>query len=106
MKVEWDLFVCPARQAARRWREAFRTSFIKAVVPMRGHRLFMDMESGSSVIVDLSDKLDTVTYGALRDDRLFRTVRTDGDYVIWGNSLVKVTARVLLDVALVGEPNM
>jgi hypothetical protein len=106
MTVEWDLFACPPRHEYGTGGEAFRTSFIKAVVPMRGHRLFMDMESGSSVIVDLSDKLDTVTYGALRDERLFRTVRTDGDYVIWGNSLVKVTARELLDVALVGEPNM
>lgn len=85
-------------------REACRTRFIRAIMPMKGYRLLMDMESGSSVIVDLSDKLDTVKYGALEDERLFRKVRTDGDYVIWGDNQVKVTARELLDVALIGEP--
>lgn len=30
-------------------------SFIRAIVPMKDYRLFMEMESGSSVIVDLSE---------------------------------------------------
>lgn len=78
-------------------------SFIKAVVPMKDYRLFMEMESGSSVIVDLSVKLDTIKYGELEDEALFRKVRTDGDYVIWGDGQVKVTVRELMDVVLLGE---
>ena len=78
-------------------------SYIRSVVPMKDYRLFMDMESGSSVIVDLSAKLDTIKYGELEDEQLFKKVRTDGNYVIWGNNQVKVTVRELLDVVLVGE---
>lgn len=70
---------------------------------MKDYRLFMEMESGSSVIVDLSCKLDTIKYGELQEERLFKMVRTDGDYVIWGDNQVKVTARELLDVVLIGE---
>jgi len=70
---------------------------------MKDYRLFMEMESGSSVIVDLSAKLDTIKYGELEDEQLFKKVRTDGNYVIWGNNQVKVTVRELLDVVLVGE---
>ena len=78
-------------------------SYIKAVVPMKDHRLFMDMESGSSVIVDLSVKLDTMKYKNLADDAFFFSVRTDGDYVFWGDGHVKVTAKELLDVVLIGD---
>lgn len=78
-------------------------SFIKAAVPLKDYRLFMEMESGSSVIVDLSVKLDTIKYGELEDEALFKNVRTDGDYVIWGDGHVKVTVRELMDVVLLGE---
>lgn len=78
-------------------------SYIKAVVPMKDYRLFMEMESGSSVIVDLSVKLDTMRYMELEDKSLFQKARTDGDYVIWGDAQVKLTARELMDVALIGE---
>ncbi|NLE90105.1 MAG: DUF2442 domain-containing protein [Dehalococcoidales bacterium] len=78
-------------------------SYIKAVVPMKDYRLFMDMESGSNVIVDLSVKLSTMKYKDLVDVRMFRTAKTDGDYVVWGNGRVKVTAKELMDVVLVGE---
>lgn len=77
-------------------------SYIKAVLPLKDYRLFMEMESGSSVMVDLSCKLDTVKYGELQDQRLFQKARTDGDYVYWGDNQVKVTARELLDVVLIG----
>ena len=32
-------------------------SYIKAVLPMKDYRLFMEMEGGSTAIVDLSGKL-------------------------------------------------
>lgn len=78
-------------------------SYIKAVVPMKDHRLFMDMESGSSVIVDLSVKLDTMKYKDLADERIFRSAKTDGDYVVWGDGRVKITVKELMDVVLIGE---
>jgi len=78
-------------------------SYIKAIVPMNDYRLFMDMESGSSVIVDLSVKLGSMKYKDLKDESIFRSVITDGDYVIWGDGLVKLTVRELMEVVLIGE---
>lgn len=77
--------------------------YIKTVVPMKDHRLFMVMESGSSVIVDLSVKLNTMKYKDLTDEKMFRNARTDGDYVFWGDGRVKVTVKELMDVVLLGE---
>ena len=78
-------------------------SYIKTVVPMKDYRLFMEMESGSSVTVDLSGKLHTMKYAELADEALFKDVKTDGDYVVWGGGRVKVTVKELMEVVLIGE---
>jgi len=82
---------------------AYDMGYIKTVVPMKDYRLFMEMESGSNVIVDLSVKLDTMKYKDLKDYRMFQSAVTDGDYVVWGDGRVRVTAKELMDVALIGE---
>ena len=78
-------------------------SYIKAVVPMKDHRLFMEMESGSSVTVDLSVKLKTMKYAELADEELFKTAETDGDYVLWGGGRLRLTVNELMEVILLGE---
>lgn len=77
-------------------------SYIRSVVALEDYRLLMEMESGSSVTVDLSVKLGTMKYRELMDRALFDTAATDGDYVIWGNGRVRVTAGELMEVALIG----
>ncbi len=77
-------------------------NYIKAVMPMKDHRLFMEMESGSSVTVDLSVKLNTIKYAELRDEDFFMTARTDGDYVIWSDGRLKLTVNELMEVVLMG----
>lgn len=78
-------------------------SYVRAVMPLKGYRLFMEMESGSTVTVDLSGKLRTVKYGLLADEVLFFDVATDGDYVSWGGGRVSVSVQELMDVVLLGE---
>jgi len=39
----------------------------------------------------------------LADERMFRSARTDGDYVVWGDGRIRLTAKELLDVVLLGE---
>lgn len=77
-------------------------SYIKSVVPLKDHRLFMEMEGGSNVTVDLSVKLHTVKYAALVDETLFCDVKTDGDFLIWGGGQVKLTVNELMEVVLTG----
>ncbi len=76
--------------------------YIRAVVPLNDFRLFLDMESKANVIVDLSIKLHTMKYKELENESLFQSVKTDGDYVIWGGGCVKVTVKELMDIALYG----
>ena len=69
---------------------------------MKDYRLFMKMESGSSVTVDLSAKLHAMKYAELADETLFNNVKTDGDYVIWGDGRLRLTVNELMDVILMG----
>ncbi|NJP41729.1 DUF2442 domain-containing protein [Oscillospiraceae bacterium HV4-5-C5C] len=77
--------------------------YIKAVVPLTGTRLFVALESGSLLIVDLSVRLTFLRFQELADPKLFASVRTDGDYVIWGKGKLRVTARELMETALISE---
>ncbi len=77
-------------------------SYIRNVMPVRGHRLFIDMESGSNVMVDLSGKLHTMKYAKLADEAFFQTVETDGNYVIWGGGKLRLTVNELLEIILLG----
>ncbi|NLL37152.1 MAG: DUF2442 domain-containing protein [Fretibacterium sp.] len=78
-------------------REARLVPFIKSVAPLSDWRLFVEMASGSWVVVDMRSKLETARYADLRDAELFRSVTTDGDFVSWGDGRVTVTARELMD---------
>jgi len=77
-------------------------NYIKSVTPIKDCRLFMEMESGSSVTVDLSKKLKTVKYCELADEGFFRTAATDGNYVIWGGGRLCLTVNELMEVVLMG----
>lgn len=69
---------------------------------MQGYRLHMEMESGSTVTVDLSSKLHTAKYAELANEAFFRTAVTDGDYVIWGGGRMRLTVNELMEVILLG----
>lgn len=77
-------------------------NYIKSVLPMKDYRLFMEMESGSCVMVDFSCKLKTMKYAVLADEAFFHTAKTDGDYVIWGDGRLRLTAKELMEVVLMG----
>lgn len=76
--------------------------YIKTVLPMKDYRLFMEMESGSIVIADLSCRLHTMKYAKLADEAFFKTATTDGDYVIWGGGRLRLTVKELMEVVLFG----
>ena len=81
-----------------------RVAFIRSVVPLNDWRLFVEMETGSVIVVDVSRKLNTARYGDLRDVALFRSVATDGDVLSWGDGRVIVTVRELMDVVFCDVP--
>lgn len=81
-------------------------AFIRSVMPLNDWRLFVEMETGSVMVVDLSHKLDTARFGDLRNLDLFRSVSTDGEIVLWREGRVRLTARELMDVVFVEKKTM
>jgi len=77
-------------------------NYIKSVLPMKDHRLLMEMEGGSTVIVDLSGKLHTVKYSELAEPSFFNDVSTDGNYVIWRGGRLRITVNELMEIVLLG----
>lgn len=53
-------------------------SYIKTVLPMKGYRLLMERENGSTVIADLSRKLHTMKYADTADIVFLITATTEG----------------------------
>lgn len=45
------------------------------------------LENGSSVMLNLKSRLQTVRFGMLSDLELFSRVTTDGKYVRWDNKI-------------------
>ena len=60
---------------------------IKSVIPKEAYRLEVQLENGSSVILDFSSRLHTVRFGMLADKEFFRRAVTDGDFVRWDNKI-------------------
>jgi len=60
---------------------------IKSVIPKSGYRLEVQLENGSSIILDFSDRLHTVRFGLFNDKAFFRRAVTDGDFVRWDNKI-------------------
>lgn len=77
-------------------------NYMKTVLPIKDYRLFVEMESGSMVIADFSNKLHTLKYAELVEQTFFKTATTDGDYVIWGGGRLRLTVNELLEVVLLG----
>nr|WP_321502067.1 DUF2442 domain-containing protein [uncultured Dethiosulfovibrio sp.] len=78
-------------------------AFIKSVMPLNDWRLFVEMATGSVLVVDLSHKLDTAKFGDLKELGLFQSVTTDGDTISWNDGRVRLTARELMDVVFVDK---
>jgi hypothetical protein len=73
---------------------------IRSVIPLEGYRLLIELNTGSSITVDLLPKLKTVRFAELKDQKIFQDVRTDSETVIWGDGVLKIPVFELIDVAV------
>ena len=62
-------------------------SCIKDVVAKDDYRLEVLLDNGSSVMLNLESRLQTIRFGILSDKELFNTATTDGICIRWGNSI-------------------
>ncbi len=84
--------------------EDTRDGYFKSVRALPGYQLEVSMETGTTIHFDFSSRLNTARFGMLRDEELFRSVRTDGNYLIFekaGKMPVKITASDFMDLVLI-----
>ncbi len=78
--------------------------YFKSVRPMPDYQLEVSMETGTTIHFDFRTRLNTARFGMLRDQELFRSVQTDGNYLIFsksGRMPVKITASEFMDLVLI-----
>jgi len=75
---------------------------INSIIPLEGYRLLIEFNTGSSITVDLSQKLKTVRFAEISDEAVFNNVKTDSETVVWGDGVLKIPLFELIDVAVGG----
>lgn len=78
--------------------------YFKSVRALPDRQLEVIMETGTAIRFDFRGRLDTARFGMLRDEEMFRSVHTDGDYLIFcraGRMPVKVSASEFMDLVLI-----
>jgi len=76
----------------------------RAVTPMEDGWLQVEMESGSMVRLDMHRRLQSVRFGLLRNQEVFRSVATDGYRLIFyqdGREVLEIPADTFMDLLAV-----
>jgi len=60
---------------------------IKDVVPKEDYRLEVQLENGSSVILNMESRLQTLRFGMLSDKAFFQKATTDGACIFWDDKI-------------------
>jgi hypothetical protein len=76
--------------------------YVRSVIPLEGYRLLIELNTGSSITVDLSPKLKTARFAELTDQAVFNNVKTDSETIMWGDGVLKIPVFELIDVAVGG----
>jgi hypothetical protein len=74
-------------------------SFIKEVVTKEDYKIEVFLENGSSIILDLKSRLQTVRFGMLADKAFFKQAATDGHYIRWDNK-IEISINEVIQLAL------
>ena len=86
-----------------------RTGYFKSVQALPGHQLEVIMGTGTTIRFGFRSRLNTVRFGMLRDEELFRSVSTDGTYLNFlkpGRMPVRITASEFMDLVLIDRTKM
>lgn len=78
--------------------------YFKSVHALPDYQLEITMGTGTTIHFDFRARLNTARFGSLRDEELFNSVRTDGNYLIFdktGKMQVKITASEFMDLVLI-----
>lgn len=76
--------------------------FFKAVMPLEGNCLHIEMASGNIVVLDFSGKLESNRFCPLKDPDVFRSVAIEGDFLVFGNK-VKIGAAEVMNMVMLPD---
>jgi hypothetical protein len=62
-------------------------TYIKKVETRDDFILEVQLENGSSVLLNLQSRLKTIRFGMLSDKKFFKTVTTDGICIRWNHEI-------------------
>jgi hypothetical protein len=71
---------------------------IKEVIPKEDYQLEVQLDNGSSVMLNMKSRLGTVRFSMLEDRNFFKKVTTDGNQVLWGDE-VEISVREVFQLA-------
>jgi hypothetical protein len=72
---------------ARNTRIGDRMSKIINVIPEENYRLLVELDNGSTIILNLETRLTTMRFALLADPVFFHQVTWDEDFLRWGDKL-------------------
>ena len=79
--------------------------FFKSVAALSEYRLEIEMATGTHIVCDFTSRLDTARFSAIKDEKLFKTVRTDGHSIIFLDkskaSETRIGSEEFMDLVLV-----
>ena len=81
-----------------------QTCFFESVTALPGYKLGVEMGTGAHIDFDFTSRLCSVRFGTLKDEAVFRTAYTDGNFILFqkeGEIKVKISADEFMDLVLV-----
>lgn len=75
---------------------------LKSVTPLPDYRLELTFRNGSTAIVNMERRIQTLRFARLSSPQIFATAKADGDKVVWqdGGTSFGVYCNELLDAML------
>lgn len=70
---------------------------IKSVIARENYCLEVVLSNGSSIIINLADRLHTVRFGLLEDKAFFERATTDGTCIRWDDT-IEISSREVIEL--------
>lgn len=71
---------------------------ITKVTPREHYQVEVCLDNGTTVILNLAARLDTLRFSLLTDQSLFDCAATDGQFIRWGNQ-VEISVNEVFELA-------
>ncbi|MEA4881298.1 MAG: hypothetical protein VB045_07465 [Synergistaceae bacterium] len=78
--------------------------YFRSVKALPGYRLEIEMATDTRIEFDFTSRLGTMRFGVLKDEKLFATACTDGEFILFGkeeSEEVSISATDFMDLLLV-----